>query len=136
MNLVAICGRLTRDPEIRYGGKDNATAIARFTLAVDDMGDTDFISCKALGRAAEWVEKWAHKGTKIEVKGRIKSGSYEKNGSKVYYTEVLADAASFGESKAEADARAAAGNNSQQEPAESDGFMNIPDGVDEELPFK
>ncbi len=131
MNSVALTGRLTKAPELRYGGQDGNTAIARFTLAVDDGRDTDFINIKCFGRTAEWVEKWLSKGSRAEVTGKIKTGSYEsqKTGGKVYYTEVLANAVGFGETKAEAEARIAG-----QQP-ESDGFMQIPDGIDDELPF-
>ena len=125
-----LTGRLTREPELRYGGQDNSTAITRFTLAVDDGKDTDFINIKCFGRIAEWVQKWLSKGSRAEVTGKIKTGSYEsqRTGGKVYYTEVVANSVGFGESKAEAEARG------QQLP-ESDGFMNIPEGADEELPF-
>lgn len=130
MNSVALTGRLTREPGIRYGGQDNSTAIARFTLAVDDGRDTDFINIKCFGRTAEWAQKWLSKGSKAEVTGKIKTGSYEsqRTGGKVYYTEVVANSVGFGEGKAEAEARG------QQLP-ESDGFMSIPEGADEELPF-
>lgn len=130
MNNVSLTGRLTREPELRYGGQDNSTAITRFTLAVDDGKDTDFINIKCFGRTAEWAKKWLSKGSRAEVTGKIKTGSYEsqRTGSKVYYTEVVANSVGFGESKAEAEARG------QQLP-ESDGFMNIPEGADEELPF-
>lgn len=130
MNNVSLTGRLTREPELRYGGQDNSTAITRFTLAVDDGKDTDFINIKCFGRTAEWAQKWLSKGSKAEVTGKIKTGSYEsqRTGGKVYYTEVVANSVEFGESKAEAEARG------QQLP-ESDGFMNIPEGADEELPF-
>ena len=130
MNNVSLTGRLTREPELRYGGQDNSTAITRFTLAVDDGKDTDFINIKCFGRTAEWAQKWLSKGSRAEVTGKIKTGSYEsqRTGSKVYYTEVVANSVGFGESKAEAEARG------QQLP-ESDGFMNIPEGADEELPF-
>ena len=142
MNNVSLAGRLTREPELRYGGQDNSTAITRFTLAVDDGKDTDFINIKCFGRTAEWAQKWLSKGSRAEVTGKIKTGSYEsqrtgskvcsyesqRTGSKVYYTEVVANSVGFGESKAEAEARG------QQLP-ESDGFMNIPEGADEELPF-
>jgi len=134
MNKTELTGRLTREPEVRYGGADNSTAIARFTLAVDDRGkETDFIACKAIGKLGEWVEKYLHKGTKVELVGKIKTGSYDKDGSKVYYTEVLAQELNFGESKAEAAGR---GSNAAEQPQQdSDGFMNIPDGLDDELPF-
>ena len=130
MNNVSLTGRLTREPELRYGGQDNNTAITRFTLAVDDGKDTDFINIKCFGRTAEWAQKWLSKGSKAEVTGKIKTGSYEsqRTGGKVYYTEVVANSVGFGERKAEAEARG------QQLP-ESDGFMNIPEGADEELPF-
>lgn len=133
MNRVDLTGRLTRDPEIRYGGQDNQTCIARFALAVDRNdkdGGADFPSVKVLGKRAEWVQKYLHKGSKVEVSGKLRTGSYDSNGSKVYYTEVLADEVNFGESKTEAEGRG------QSQPQESsDGFMNIPDGLDDELPF-
>ena len=107
MNNVSLTGRLTREPELRYGGQDNSTAITRFTLAVDDGKDTDFINIKCFGRTAEWAQKWLSKGSRAEVTGKIKTGSYEsqRTGSKVYYTEVVANSVGFGESKAEAEAR-------------------------------
>lgn len=132
MNSVALSGRLTKNPELRYGGQENSTAIARFTLAVNDGQETDFINIKCFGRTAEWVEKWLSKGNRAEVTGKIKTGSYtsQRTGQKVYYTEVLANNVDFGETKAEAEARAAAG----QQPNYDDGFMSIPDDADE-LPF-
>ena len=107
MNNVSLTGRLTREPELRYGGQDNSTDITRFTLAVDDGKDTDFINIKCFGRTAEWAQKWLSKGSRAEVAGKIKTGSYEsqRTGSKVYYTEVVANSVGFGESKAEAEAR-------------------------------
>ena len=131
MNLVALTGRLTKAPETRYGGQDSSVAITRFTLAVDDKDGADFINIKCLGRTAEWAEKWLSKGSKVEVTGKIKTGHYTKDGREVYYTEVQANALGFGESRAEADARQ--GNRPQ--PVSDNGFMNIPDGIDEELPF-
>lgn len=91
MNNVSLTGRLTREPELRYGGQDNSTAITRFTLAVDDGKDTDFINIKCFGRIAEWVQKWLSKGSRAEVTGKIKTGSYEsqRTGGKVYYTEEI-----------------------------------------------
>lgn len=77
MNNVSLAGRLTREPELRYGGQDNSTAITRFTLAVDDGKDTDFINIKCFGRTAEWAQKWLSKGSRAEVTGKIKTGSYE-----------------------------------------------------------
>ena len=132
MNSVELVGRLTKKPETRYGGQDNAVAVTRFTLAVNDGKETDFISCKALGKWGEWADKWLDKGSKVELKGKIKTGSYEKNDAKVYYTEVLANFLEFGESKAEADARRV---QAPQAPAESEDFITVPDGCDEELPF-
>ena len=134
MNNVTLSGRLTKNPETRYGGQDSAVAIGRFTLAVEDYKDTDFINIKCIGRTAEWAEKWLSKGNKVELTGKIKTGNYtNKAGTKVYYTEVLANSLGFGETKAEAEARQQGG--SSPEPSGNDGFMNIPDGIDEELPF-
>lgn len=134
MNSVALSGRLTKNPELRYGGQDDSTAIARFTLAVDDGKDTDFINIKCFGRTAEWADKWLGKGNKAEVVGKIKTGSYEsrQSGQRVYYTEVVASNVGFGETKAEAEARTAAG---QQMPDAGDEFMTIPEGLESELPF-
>ena len=134
MNVVALTGRLTKAPETRYGGQDNSVAVTRFTLAVDDKDGADFINIKCLGRTAEWAGKWLNKGSKVEVSGKIKTGHYKKDGREVYYTEVLASGLGFGESKAEAEAR----QSSQGRPdtmTDENGFMNIPDGIDEELPF-
>lgn len=131
MNIAALSGRLTKAPTTRHGGQDNSVAITRFTLAVDDVGGADFINIKCLGRTAEWAEKWLSKGSKVEVTGKIKTGHYTKDGREVYYTEILASTLGFGESKAEAEAR----QGNQQPAADEGGFMNIPDGYDEELPF-
>ena len=129
MNAVILSGRLTKSPEVRYGGQDGSTAIARFTLAVDDYQQTDYTNCKAIGRAAEWVEKWTKKGTKVELQGRVKTGHYTSRENKeVYYTEILVDRIGFGETKAEAE-------NRQQSQEQNDGFMNIPDDAAGELPF-
>lgn len=146
MNKVILMGRLTREPEIRYSSGDNQTAIARYTLAVDrrfrrqgDEQTADFINCVVFGRGAEFAESYLHQGTKIVVTGRIQTGSYtNKDGQRVYTTDVVVEEQEFAESKA-----ASAGNTSQQgaparpEPAQadSDGFMNIPDAMEEELPF-
>lgn len=130
MNLAALTGRLTKAPETRYGGQDSNVAISRFTIAVDDRGETDFISVKALGKLGEWAEKWLQKGSKVELSGKIKTGHYTKDGREVYYTEVLATSLSFGETKAEAEAR-----QGQPVAQPDNGFMSIPDGYDEELPF-
>lgn len=145
MNRVILMGRLTRDPNISYSQSGDNMAIARFTLAVDrrgkrqdgaDQQNADFIGCVCFGRQAEFAEKYLSQGTKIAVQGRILTGSYtNKDGVKVYTTDVVLDDIEFAESKASQ-------NNSENQapsrPAPSaagDGFMNIPDGIDDELPF-
>ena len=140
-------GRLTRDPEVRYSAGENSLAIARYTLAVDRRfkrdgeATADFISCVSFGRTAEFAEKYFRQGLKIVVSGRIQTGSYtNKDGVKVYTTEVIVEEQEFAESRAEAEAnRASFQRQSAPSPAPSadagDGFMNIPDGIDEELPF-
>lgn len=141
MNKVILMGRLTRDPDVRYTQGEEPMAIARFTLAVDRRGkrdgeaSADFPSCVCFRRIAEFIEKYAHQGTKLVVVGRIQTGSYtNRDGQKVYTTDVVVEEAEFAESKAAAD------RNTQQTPPPSpdtgaDGFMNIPDGIEEELPF-
>ncbi len=144
MNRVILMGRLTRDPNISYAQKDNS-AIARFTLAVDrrvaksndsNQQTADFISCVAFGKQAEFIEKYLRQGTKVALEGRIQTGSYtNKDGQKVYTTDILVDNIEFAESK-----NAQGGGNAQSyerpQPSGTDsGFMNIPDGIDEELPF-
>ena len=147
MNKVILMGRLTRDPEVRYSQGENALAIARYTLAVDRRAarregepTADFINCVAFGRSAEFAERYLRQGTKIVVSGRIQTGSYtNRDGQKVYTTEVVVEESEFAESKA--NSAAPSNNNYQASPAPSpradigDGFMNIPDGIDEELPF-
>ena len=151
MNKVILMGRLTRNPEVRYSAGDSSMAIARYTLAVDrrftrrgedNNGATaDFIPCVAFGRSAEFAEKYFRQGLKVVVTGRIQTGSYtNKDGVKVYTTEVIVEEQEFAESRAEAEAnRASFQRQSAPSPAPSadagDGFMNIPDGIDEELPF-
>lgn len=151
MNKVILMGRLTRDPEVRYSQGDNPLAIARYTLAVDrrfnrsgDDANADFISCVAFGRSGEFAEKYLRKGTKIAVSGRIQTGSYtNRDGNKVYTTEVVVDDQEFAESKNSSGNSGDYGNYGgngggagRTEPAAAgDGFMNIPDGIDEELPF-
>ena len=146
MNKVILMGRLTRDPEVRYSQGDNPLAIARFTLAVDrrfrrDGEQTaDFISCVAFGKQAEHAERYYRQGIKIVVSGRIQTGSYtNRDGVKVYTTEVVVEEQEFAESKAASDAHTGAIRISIPQPAPAapagDGFMNIPDGIDEELPF-
>ncbi|GFI10327.1 MAG: single-stranded DNA-binding protein [Lachnospiraceae bacterium] len=150
MNKVILMGRLTRDPDVRYSQGENATAVARYTLAVDRRfkrdGDqsADFIGCVSFGRQAEFAEKYLRQGTKIAVTGRIQTGSYtNRDGQKVYTTDVVVEEQEFAESKAAAGEHAGgfqqqnSFRQSMPEPsaAAGDGFMNIPDGIDEELPF-
>ena len=140
MNKVILMGRLTRDPEVRYSQGENATAIARYTIAVDRRykkeGDAsaDFIGCVAFGKLGEFAEKYLRKGTKVVVTGRIQTGSYtNKDGLKVYTTDVVVEENEFAESK-RSDDNAPASSAPASMP-EGNGFMNIPDGIDEELPF-
>ena len=146
MNRVILMGRLTRDPEVRYSQGENAMAVARYTLAVDrrfnrngDENTAEFINCVAFGRAGEFAEKYLHKGMKIAVTGRIQTGSYtNRDGVKVYTTDVVIEDHEFVESKNSSSANSGGFDmdNSRPEPAGAgDGFMNIPDGIDEELPF-
>ncbi|MBO5474479.1 MAG: single-stranded DNA-binding protein [Lachnospiraceae bacterium] len=145
MNKVILMGRLTRDPEVRYSQGENATAVARYTLAVDRRFNrnnsdqtADFLNCVAFGKAGEFAERYFHKGTKVVVTGRIQTGSYtNKDGVKVYTTDIVVEEQEFAESK-----NASGGSESGYVPAgrpapaaAGDGFMNIPDGIDEELPF-
>ncbi|MCR4996041.1 MAG: single-stranded DNA-binding protein [Butyrivibrio sp.] len=152
MNKAILVGRLTRDPDIRYSQGDQPLCIARYTLAVDrrfrrnngggDEQTADFISCVAFGRTGEFAEKYLHKGTKMIVEGRIQTGSYtNKEGQKVYTTEVVVENQEFAESKA----ASSGGGSYQSAPAQSsdnggaqapaEGFMNIPDGIEGDLPF-
>lgn len=145
MNKVILMGMLTRDPEVRYSQSAEPIAIARYTLAVDRRGrrdngeqTADFISCIAFRQKAEFAERYLQKGIKIAVVGHILTGSYtNRDGQKVYTTDVVIDEQEFAESKAHSQQN----NGYQQEPScpyppvSGDGFMNIPDGIDEELPF-
>ncbi|MBO5998532.1 MAG: single-stranded DNA-binding protein [Lachnospiraceae bacterium] len=163
MNRVVLMGRLTRDPDVRYSQGEQPMAIARYTLAVDRRrgrsndgeNSADFISCVAFGKAGEFAEKYFHKGTKIAVSGRIQTGSYvNKDGVKVYTTDVVVDDQEFAESKNASQGQGSAfpgsdsfggesfgapsggfGNAGQGASDPIDGFMNIPEGIDEELPF-
>ncbi|MCM1190478.1 MAG: single-stranded DNA-binding protein [bacterium] len=155
MNKVILMGRLTRDPEVRYSQGASQTAVARFSVAVDRRfkregePDADFFNCTCFGKQAEFVERYLHKGIKIVLCGRIQNDNYtNKDGQMVYSVRVMVDEIEFAESK-----NASAGNNNGgynnnsynnggygggSAPAASgagDGFMNIPDGIDEELPF-
>ena len=144
MNKVILMGRLTRDPDVRYS--DQSSAVARFTLAVDrrfkrdgDQQTADFISCVAFGKTGEFIERYCHQGTKLVVEGRIQTGSYtNRDGNKVYTTDVVAENIEFAESKAAAANNEGGYQAARPEPssASGDGFMNIPDGVEDEgLPF-
>lgn len=150
MNKVILMGRLTRDPDVKYTAGDNPMAIARYTLAVDrrfkreNEATADFISCIAFGRAAEFAEKYFRQGIRIVVSGRIQTGSYtNRDGNKVYTTDVVVEEQEFAESKNNAagknnaQGKTAAGQQSgnQGVSVDADGFMNIPDGIEEELPF-
>jgi single-strand DNA-binding protein len=146
MNKAILMGRLTRDPEVRYTQGENQMAIARYTLAVDrrfnrngDENTADFIPCVAFGKAGEFAERYFRKGTKVAVTGRIQTGSYtNKDGVKVYTTDVVVEEQEFAESK-NAGSNGGSDNGSYQSSSApvsaGDGFMNIPDGIDEELPF-
>ena len=145
MNKVILMGRLTRDPEVRYSQGENATAVARYSIAVNRRfkragePDADFFNCVAFGRQAEFVERYLRQGTKIVVSGRLQTGSYtNRDGVKVNTVDVVVEEQDFAESKAASGAQT---GSYQAAPATApsadigDGFMNIPDGIDEELPF-
>ena len=145
MNKVILMGRLTRDPEVRYSQAESSLAIARFTLAVDrrfkrqgDDQNADFINCVTFGKTAEFAERYFKQGTKIAGCGRIQTGSYtNKDGQRVYTTEVVLDEVEFAESKNASQQNGGFQQNQRPEPSQAaaDGFMNIPDGLEEELPF-
>lgn len=140
MNKVILMGRLTKDPDVRYSQKaDQSIAVARYSLAVDrrhkveGAPEADFIQCVALGKNGEFAEKYLSKGMKICIEGRIQTGKYENNeGQTIYTTEVLVEAQEFCEKKE-------GGNREARDEASlqgyTDGFVNIPDGIEEELPF-
>ena len=141
MNKVILMGRLTRDPETRVTQGDKPTTIGRYTLAVDRRfkrdgeATADFISCVVFGKSAEFAEKYFRQGIRITVSGRIQTGSYtNKDGVKVYTTEVIIEEQEFAESKASSEANNGSDGNEQPKVG-SDGFLNVPDGIDEELPF-
>lgn len=134
MNSVQLLGRLVRDPEVRYTAGDNPTAVARFTVACnrkykkDAEQEADFISCMAFGKTAEFIERYFNKGNSIALNGRIQTGSYtNKDGQKVYTTDVVVDSLEFVGKKNDD----ASGNTSKP----NNDFMNIPDGISEDLPF-
>lgn len=134
MNKVILVGRLVRDPEVRYQQDGERAAVGRYTIAVDrrfkrdNEPTADFISCVAFGRIAEFAEKYFHQGMRVSISGRIQTGSYtNKDGVKVYTTDVVVEEQEFAENKGE--------SNQNRQQADNDGFMNIPDGIEEELPF-
>ena len=136
MNKVMLMGRLTKDPEVRTG---ESTTVAKYTLAVnrkfkkDGEPTADFINCVSFGKTAEFAEKYFRKGMQVAISGRIQTGSYtNKDGNKVYTTDVVVEEQEFAESKAASQQNQ---NNASGSVPSSDGFMNIPDGIDEELPF-
>jgi single-strand DNA-binding protein len=151
MNKVILMGRLTRDPEVRYSQGASQTAVARFSIAVDRRfkregePDADFFNCTCFGKQAEFVERYLHKGTKIVTSGRIQNDNYtNKDGQMVYSVRVMVEEIEFAESKNASGAGeggyagGSAAGSVRNTPAASgagDGFMNIPDGIDEELPF-
>lgn len=152
MNKVILIGRLTKDPEVRYSQGANVTAVARYTLAIDrkfkqeGQQTADFISCIAFGKSGEFAEKYLKKGMKIAVTGRIQTGSYTNNeGQKVYTTDVIVEEHEFVESKGMSEADKEARDNAAMQGAginantplktDKDGFIDIPDGIEEELPF-
>lgn len=136
MNIVTLLGRLTRDPDIRYTQGEKTMAIARFTLAVDknykgkDDSTANFISCVAFGKTAELVEKHVFKGSKIAVTGEWTTGSYKnKDGNTVYTNDCNVSRIDF------CDSKGSSGSSAEPQAKPDDGFMNIPDDIDEELPF-
>ena len=144
MNKIILMGRLTRDPEVRYGGADNQTAIGRFSLAVDrrfrragDSVEADFFNCTAFGRQAEFAEKYLKQGTKILLVGRVQNDNYtNREGQKVYSVQIIAEEIEFAERNNRPQAQPAPAADNFGGAAADDGFMNIPDGVDDDdLPF-
>ncbi len=146
MNKVILMGRLTRDPDVRYSQGENSMAIARYTLAVDRRGrgsqdgeqQSDFIGIVAFGKAGEFAEKYLHKGTKIAVTGRIQTGSYtNKEGQKVYTTDVVVENHEFVESKNAngGGGSYSGGSSAPSAPDNDEDFMNIPGGIDDQIPF-
>ncbi len=140
MNKVILMGRLTKDPEVRYTQGEHSTLIARYTLAVDrkvksNNESADFINCICFSKIAEITEKYLRKGTKVVITGRIQTGSYvNKSGNKVYTTDIVVEEQEFAESKAAATGNQGVSNDPSTGHIPS-GFMDIPDGMDEELPF-
>jgi single-strand DNA-binding protein len=148
MNKIILMGRLTRDPEIRYSQGATQTAVGRFSIAVDrrfkrdGQAEADFFNCTAFGKQAEFVEKYLHQGTKILLTGRVQNDNYtNKNGEKVYSVQIIAEEIEFAESKG-AQAQNGFGGGASAAPtaptpsaASGDGFIDIADGIEDELPF-
>lgn len=135
MNSVQLLGRLVRDPEVRYTQGENATSVARFTVACNrkykknSEQEADFISCVAFGKTAEFIERYFNKGSSIALNGRIQTGSYtNKDGAKVYTTDVVVESLEFVGKKND--------DNSEDTSKQNNDFMNIPDDIDENLPFE
>ena len=148
MNKVIMMGRLTRDPEVRYSSGENSMAIAKFSIAVDrrnrrqqtdDQPTADFFNCTAFGKQGEFVEKYLKKGTKILLTGRVQNDNYtNKNGEKIYSVQIIVEEIEFAESKKDSvDSKSGAQPQADAPTADGggDGFMNIPDSIQEELPF-
>lgn len=143
MNKWIGMGRLTRNPDVRWSQGQEQKCVTRFTVAVDRRGQkqdgqqsADFIPCVAFGKQAEFAEKYLKQGTKVAIIGRIQTGSYtNRDGQKVYTTDIIVEEIEFAESKAASEGQSGQQSYGQQYPDAGDGFMNIPDGIDEELPF-
>ena len=142
MNKIILMGRLTRDPEVRYGQGANATAVSRFSIAVDrrfkreGQPETDFFNCTTFGKQAEFVEKYLKKGTKVLVTGSLQNDNYEKDGVKHYTVQIICDELEFAESKGSGSTQPSQGNgNGSQQPVDESGFVNVPDSEADELPF-
>lgn len=145
MNKVILLGRLVRDPETRYGGANDSMAVCRYTLAVDRKfkkdgeATADFINCISFGKSAEFAEKYFTKGLRVAVSGRIQTGSYtNRDGQKVYTTDVVVEEHEIAQSRSEASNQQESNRQPEISPYGADkdnGFMKIPDGIDDELPF-
>ena len=139
MNKVILMGRLTRDPEVRVSNGEKQTTIGRFSIAVDrrfkreGQAEADFFNCTTFGKQAEFVEKYLHKGTKVVVVGSIQNDNYtNKDGQQVYSIQIMVDEVEFAESKNSSNQNAPAGASA---PVQNDSFLNVPDGIVEDLPF-
>ena len=141
MNKVILMGRLTRNPEVRYSQGENSLSIAKFSLAVDRRfkrqgeAETDYFNCTAFGKQAEFVEKYLKQGNKMLVTGRVQNDNYtNKDGQKVYSVQIIVDELEFAENKS-AQSTNKGGNQASAKSSQADGFMNIPTGLEDELPF-